>query len=182
MWLQCFGKYSGFPEKWWFLPWKFPPPFQIQTLPVAGLGEEQGETSRIEWRVWSGQHRTQDWCLRIIWDKQEEKEFRNMWLIRLELHNDHLAKKFTEPPKDWWMSTRNKGTEKVPPTFQAMLVLGFEESLVQESRISWNSASFSQKMMQCLVIFTHTTQISVLLVWLLNSETGFCSTQLNSNK
>lgn len=77
---------------------------------------------------------------------------------------------------------RSNATENVPPTLQAMLVLGFEKSLLQESRISWNSASFIQKMMQNLVIFMHTTQNSVLLVWLLNSETGFCSTKLNSNK
>lgn len=37
---------------------------------------------------------------RIMWDNQDEKEFRNMWLIRLELQSDHLAKTFTELQKD----------------------------------------------------------------------------------
>lgn len=156
----------------------------MQTLPEAGLGQkEQGGTLRLEWR-WGAIRTAHNTCLRIIWDNQDEKESRNMWLIRLELQSDHLAKKKSQNLRkiDGCGLHRSKGTEKVPPTFQAMLVLGSEKSLVQESRISWNSASFSQKMMQCLVIFMQRTQISVWLVWPLNSETGFCSTKLNSNK
>lgn len=178
MWLQCFGKHWWFPAKWWFLPWKLPPPFQMQIPPAAGLGQnEQEETLRLErrWGVWSG-HLKHVW--RMIWDKQDEKEFRNLWLIRLELQSDHLAKKFKK--LDGCRLHRSDGTEKVPPAFPAMLVLGFQKSLLQESRISWNYASFIQKMINAWLSLC--TQISVLLVWLLNSETGFCLTKLNSNK
>lgn len=62
------------------------------------------------------------------------------------------------------------------PNLSAMVALGFDKSLIQEPRISWNSASLSRKMNQCLVIFVHTIQISVLLVWLLTSEKGVFST------
>lgn len=149
MWLRCFGKHWWFPEKCRFLPWKLSPPFQMQIPPAAGLGQsEQEETLRLEWRlgVWSG-HLNHFW--RMIWDKQDEKEFRNLWLIRLELQSDHLAKKFKK--LEGCTLHRSDGTEKVPPTFRAMLVLGFQKSLLQESRISWNYASFIQKIIDTML-------------------------------
>jgi len=59
-----------------------------------------------------------------------------------------------------------------------MVALSFDKSLIQESRISWNSASFSRKTNQRLVTFVHVLQISVLLVWLLTSEKGAFFDQL----
>lgn len=150
----------------------------MQPLPVAGLGqkEQEGLTLGWRWRFWPGQ------VWRIVWDSRMRNNSESCdwsgWSFRV-IPWQRNSQNFKT---DGCRLHRGNGTGKVPPTFQAMVVLGFQKSLVQECRISWNSASFIQKMKQCLVIFMHTTQISVLLVWLLKSQAGFCSTKLNSNK
>lgn len=102
MWLQCFGKCWWFPEKWRFLPWKLPPPFQMQR-DIKAWVETLIRTAQNH--VW-----------RIMWDNQDEKELRNIGLIRLELQSDHLAKQSTESQKDWWMWSPQEWWNRKSPT------------------------------------------------------------------